>query len=288
MARPKKKGLDYFPVDTNIFQDLKIRRLIRQYSHRGLFAYFCILCDIYNHSFYLKLSKDYHFELAERLDLSERAVLNMIRFMVEIGLFNENLHNRGVLTSCAIQERYFMVKGKNINLEDSKKELLLTSICTGKNRGFGCEKYTKKRKEKKIIISLITRTREEEAYRKDWAEWREELLSDAIWQETLVRFSGKGAAVLQYAGEAMALFEDFIVLRGEISSHRTKRDYQRSFLNWWRYNNWTLEMDVLRGQKTRQKETRPVARKLGMMDKAEAAAEKASVLALKFLNGEAI
>ena len=149
MARPKKKGLDYFPVDTNIFQDLKIRRLIRQYSHRGLFAYFCILCDIYNHSFYLKLSKDYHFELAERLDLSERAVLNMIRFMVEIGLFNENLHNRGVLTSCAIQERYFMVKGKNINLEDSKKELLLTSICTEKNRGFGCEKYTKKRKGKK-------------------------------------------------------------------------------------------------------------------------------------------
>ena len=148
----------------------------------------------------------------------------------------------------------------------------------------------KKRKEKKIIISLslISRTREEEAYRKDWAEWRKELLSDAIWQETLVRFSGKGAAVLQYAGEAMALFEDFIVLRGEIDSHRTKRDYQRSFLNWWRYNNWTLEMDVLRGQKTRQTAARPVARKLGMMDKAEAAAEKASVLSLKFLNGEAI
>ena len=103
-----------------------------------------------------------------------------------------------------------------------------------------------------------------------------------------MRFSGKGAAVLQYAGEAMALFEDFIVLRGEIDSHRTKRDYQRSFLNWWRYNNWTLEMDVLRGQKTRQTAARPVARKLGMMDKAEAAAEKASVLSLKFLNGEAI
>ena len=32
MARPIKKGLDYFPMQTNILSDLKVRRMKRKYA----------------------------------------------------------------------------------------------------------------------------------------------------------------------------------------------------------------------------------------------------------------
>ena len=306
MARPKKKGLDYFPVDTNILQNKKVRRLKRRAGHVAIVLYLQILCDCYANSYFAKWNDDYRLELSESLEIQEDEVEKLVRLMVDLNLFDRAMfENNHVLTSVNMQERYIAAKAHFVTNNEIDTTYLLISVSKKSNvngtfertngavqTGKSAQNKIEEKKTEENKLSLIpraSRTRgEEENYRKDWAEWREELLSDVIWQETLVRFSGKGAAVLQYAGEAMALFEDFIVLRGEIASHRTKRDYQRSFLNWWRYNNWTLEMDVLRGQKTRQKATRPVAQKLGMMDKAEAAAEKASVLALKFLNGEAI
>ena len=306
MARPKKKGLDYFPVDTNILQNKKVRRLKRRAGHAAVVLYLQILCDCYANSYFVKWNDDYRLELSEQIEIQEDEIEKMVRLMVDLNLFDRAMfENNDVLTSVNIQNRYIAAKTQFLTNNEIDRTYLIVDFSSRPNvngtlqrtksapgEGKSAQNKIEEKKTEENNLSLIPRasnTRgEEENYRKDWAEWREELLSDAIWQETLVRFSGKGAAVLQYAGEAMALFEDFIVLRGEIGSHRTKRDYQRSFLNWWRYNHWTFEMDVLRGQKTRQTAARPVARKLGMMDKAEAAAEKASVLALKFLNGEAI
>ena len=122
MARPKKKGLDYFPVDTDIFQNVKIRRLIRRHKQAGFLLYMQLLCDIYRHSFYIQLTDDYCFDLAEQWNLTERGVKTMIRSMIEFGLFYNNLHRKDILTSGSIQERYFIVKGKNINLEEDEKE----------------------------------------------------------------------------------------------------------------------------------------------------------------------
>ena len=161
MARPKKKGLDYFPVDTDIFQDVKIRRLIRRHKQAGFLLYMQLLCDIYRHSFYIQLTDDYCFDLAEQWNLTERGVKTMIRSMIEFGLFYNNLHRKDILTSCSIQERYFMVKGKNINLEDSEKELLLTSICTEKPGVLDAKSTQRKEKERKENnnLSLLYRAR---------------------------------------------------------------------------------------------------------------------------------
>ena len=293
MARSKKKGLDYFPVDTNIFQDLKIRRLIRQYSHRGLFAYFCILCDIYNHSFYLKLSKDYHFELAERLDLSERAVLNMIRFMVEIGLFNENLHNRGILTSCSIQERYFMVKGKNINLEDSEKELLLISICTEKPGVLDAKSTQRKEKERKEKenISTSTTARESEnleptdySFNGKCARLRKDLLKDEEWLYSVSVLSGKGGkTVLERLPGAMELFEMHLVSIGETGTILNINDYKRRFQSWWRCLNFETKEGILaRNQSASRPQTKPVSR----IDEMQRVCEEAKILTRKMLKLE--
>nr|DAK80447.1 MAG TPA: protein of unknown function (DUF4373) [Caudoviricetes sp.] len=35
MARPTKKGLDYFPLDVDFLSDLKVRRIIKACDKRG-------------------------------------------------------------------------------------------------------------------------------------------------------------------------------------------------------------------------------------------------------------
>ena len=47
MARSIKKGLDYFPVDTDIFGNIQVRKLKSRYKSLGFLVYFTILCDIY-------------------------------------------------------------------------------------------------------------------------------------------------------------------------------------------------------------------------------------------------
>ena len=44
MARTFKKGLDYFPLDIDIFNDLKIRKLIKYQGGKAITVY-ALLCS---------------------------------------------------------------------------------------------------------------------------------------------------------------------------------------------------------------------------------------------------
>ena len=50
MGRRVKKGLDYFPLDVDFFQDIKIRKLIRCQGGKALTVYIALLCNIYLNS----------------------------------------------------------------------------------------------------------------------------------------------------------------------------------------------------------------------------------------------
>ena len=52
MARPVKLGLDYFPTDTDILKNIKIRKLIRKYRELGFVLYLQLLTDIYRNSYF--------------------------------------------------------------------------------------------------------------------------------------------------------------------------------------------------------------------------------------------
>lgn len=75
MARPIKKGLDYFPVDTDIFENIQVRKLKSCYKSLGFLAYFTILCDIYKkEGYFLHISDDYVYDLADRLGDTEEKI----------------------------------------------------------------------------------------------------------------------------------------------------------------------------------------------------------------------
>ena len=75
MARPIKKGLDYFPVDTDIFENIQVRKLKNRYKSFGFLAYFTLLCDVYKkEGYFLQLSDDYVYDLADRLGDTEEKI----------------------------------------------------------------------------------------------------------------------------------------------------------------------------------------------------------------------
>ena len=115
MARPLKKGLSYFPLDTNILSDRKIQRLSRRYGCNGLGVYVAVLCEIYGENGYYVISDaDFCFDIAFTLGIREEEVREVLLFSVQIHLFDGNLYEyRRILTSASIQRRYREIFRRN-------------------------------------------------------------------------------------------------------------------------------------------------------------------------------
>ena len=54
MARPRKQGLDYFPMDVDIFDDAKMLDLNFKYGYLGEIIYIRLLTMIYDNGYYLE------------------------------------------------------------------------------------------------------------------------------------------------------------------------------------------------------------------------------------------
>ena len=55
MARPIKDGVDYFPLDTDFFQDDKVRLIKGEFGAKGIVILLAILCEIYRGTGYYKV-----------------------------------------------------------------------------------------------------------------------------------------------------------------------------------------------------------------------------------------
>ena len=221
MARPIKLGLDYFPTDTDILKNIKIRKLIRKYRELGFVLYLQLLTDIYRNSYFIELSDEYIFDLADQFHKRDKTILEMIDFMVEVDLFNKNLRNSLILTSPSIQKRYFTVKGNSY--KGLEKDLLYILIPLSTEKPPVISEETPQRKGKK---SKVKESRENEsinnhthiaresekirALKAEWDQWKMEMLNDEDWCATLVRYSGKGILILNNAYEIMKCFDDYV------------------------------------------------------------------------------
>lgn len=127
MARPIKTGLDYFPKDTNVFSDRKIKKLINEFGAKGYMIYEYLLCVIYSDKgYYVEYDVDFHFDIASNLgnSINEDLVREVINGCFRNGLLNENLFKMSkIYTSNGIQKRYLLAK-RNAKI---KKEFLVNA-----------------------------------------------------------------------------------------------------------------------------------------------------------------
>lgn len=111
MARPKKKGLSYFPKDVDYYNDFKIIDLLNEYGPLGQTIYDAVLTLVYREGYYLAVPLDRLVTqlirlIGNRWIKDKNLVLQVILFCGEIDLFNDDLLRQGVITSAGIQKRY--------------------------------------------------------------------------------------------------------------------------------------------------------------------------------------
>lgn len=116
MARPIKKGLEYFPMDTDFFADKKIRLLRGEFGAAGLLVLLATYCRIYDtEGYWASFDDDDAILTADELGcgITAQTVREVIQCAVRRGLFDRRIFEEyGVLTSHGIQRRFVVVSAK--------------------------------------------------------------------------------------------------------------------------------------------------------------------------------
>lgn len=111
MARPLKEGLSYYNIDTDRYQDIKIKRLKHSFGSDGICIYDYVLCEIYRvKGYFLRWDAVIAFDISDYWNIPEEKVNEIIRFCGAIDLFHSPfLTDLKILTSRSIQERYVLI-----------------------------------------------------------------------------------------------------------------------------------------------------------------------------------
>jgi hypothetical protein len=128
MARPFKQGLQYFPMDVNVFEDEKIEELNYRCGPLAESIYIRILTMVYANGYYLEMSLDLlartlHKKMGTRWIKLEK-VRECIDACLEIGLLNRELSAQGVITSVPIQKQFILSTKRRQNVNIDKYWLL--------------------------------------------------------------------------------------------------------------------------------------------------------------------
>lgn len=161
MARPKKDGLDYFPLDVNMDQDDKVLIIISKYGFEGFGILVKLLMEIYKNGYYYDWTEKEQIIFSSRVSVDINSVKEIVDECIKWGLFNKGLYDeQQVLTSKGIQERYLLATSRRVN-SDIIEELRLVSVDTNSN---STDKQPAKSTQSKVKEKKVKETIKKEAY----------------------------------------------------------------------------------------------------------------------------
>ena len=310
------KGLQYFPLDVNFFENNKIAIIISDYGLEATAVVLKLFSQIYKSGYYMdwneKIGKI--FSASFHTKYSYATIMNLVNSLVEEDIFNKKMYEEyHILTSEKIQNCYFSATVRRKKQKISNPEYLLIADMipssttpkehlndnsVDKNPKIACnfqqskvdKSKVDKSKGKESINNHTHIARESEKIRSlkaEWDQWKMEMLNDEDWCATLVRYSGKGILILHNAYEIMKCFDDYVILRSSENTIQTKKDYQSGLFGWWRYNNWETDLQILTGAKAAMIENKCSAprttQKTSKIEEAMAVAERASEMAYQLM-----
>ena len=117
MARPTAKGVEYFPLNVNFINDLKVRKLLLSCGAEAIAVLIYLLSTIYkDEGYYVEIHEDEIDLIALDVNVTPEFVLEVINKACEVHLFDVNLYNNfNILTSKGIQERYLKITERRKN-----------------------------------------------------------------------------------------------------------------------------------------------------------------------------
>ena len=131
MARPIKDGVDYFPKNTDFYQDDKVRLLRARFGAKGMYLLDYLLCEIYGKNGYYtewNVNKCFLVSDGAGCGCDSGFVKEFITGCLQCSFFDERVFNAfGVLTSSGIQRRYIRMFNSRDEIQIIKEYWLLDS-----------------------------------------------------------------------------------------------------------------------------------------------------------------
>lgn len=256
MGRNKKNGLDYFPFDIDLFQDIRIRKLIKYQSGKAVTVYALLLCIIYKDGYYMRWDKELPFIISEQTGFEEAYILEVINSCLKLGLFHNELYvSDGILTSKGIQERYKKICDlcrRNSEISEfsliSSEEIIFSSeeiIFSSEEKPINSAKSTQSKskvKKKKELLSSESNKKNEpkgspltpshpgfnpDLVEKPLDECKNELINNVLWVEKIC--SHQYISPIQFQSYLDEFFKDLDCRDVDMKSPKDARDH---FTNW--------------------------------------------------------
>jgi hypothetical protein len=243
-----KTGFSYYSIDTDRYQDIKIKRLKRDFKCIGIAVYDYILSEIYRvRGCFLAWDESTAFDVAEYWGLKETLVNEIVNYCCVVGLFDKAVFTSGsVLTSKSIQSRYAdmcaRAKRKDFKIPEEYKILPEESGKLPEESGKTPEvcRKVKESKEKE------SKERENSPAREVFLpveDLRREFSQDQQWVEKVtLQYRYQYGISPQAVRDYLSKFSAELVLKGE--HEKPRKDYPSHFISWLKI---TLEREKRNG-----------------------------------------
>jgi hypothetical protein len=187
MGRNIKNGLDYFPVDVKIDDNLEL--LEAEHGLQGFAIVIKLWQKIYSAGYYIDWNQDCALLFSRKINSDVNLINSVINTCFKRGLLDEKKYKKyAILTSSGIQKRFFLIckQLKRTQVNVTNEYLLINpednSIIPEENHINPVESTQKKGKEKK--------GKEKEDWRTDFEFYKSELRkeyiaikADEVWLE---------------------------------------------------------------------------------------------------------
>ena len=181
MARPIKKGLDYFPLDVDIDHNDKVALIEAEFGMTGFAVVVKLYMKIYDAGYFYEWSDKEKLLFSNRVKMTVEEVQAIVERCIHWELFDNGMFKKyGILTSSGIQERFIEATTRR-----KRVDFIRDYACNGVNvdiypnlcavnvdiNGVNVDiKYTKERKGKE------SKLKESKEYKSDSTEYRLALL----------------------------------------------------------------------------------------------------------------
>lgn len=122
MARPLSRGIEYYPLDVDFLNDLKIKKIMKSCGPNSIAIIILLLGNIYgDEGYFMKWDEDVCFLVADAVGAKEVYVKEVLKKCLQVDLFSNALFEKfKIITSKGIQKRFFEItkRRKRENLID--------------------------------------------------------------------------------------------------------------------------------------------------------------------------
>ena len=135
MARPLSRGIEYYPLDVDFMNDIKIRKIMKSCGPNSIAIIILLLGNIYgDEGYFMKWDEDVCFLVADAVGAKEVYVKEVLKKCLQVDLFSSELFEKfKIITSKGIQKRFFEITKRRKRENLINKYLLVNVTETGVN-----------------------------------------------------------------------------------------------------------------------------------------------------------